>query len=138
MIEDVNGELVPAEKPAQPRALARDRYVVETSDLTPVVRGFVSTWKQSRPSDAARFRSGEASLTASAGSTFVGPYDWLSQESGVDRETLRNIARGPSRRRFTSFAEAEAILVTALERPDLLARVVVVERATLTGDGATR
>lgn len=116
MIEDVDGVLV--EAPAEPRLLAHDCYVVATADLSPIVRGFVDDWNRRRPSDGGKLTRGRARRRRA---TMYGAYAWLAQESGLPVETLKNIARGPSRRRWTPLQEAEAIVVAALERPDLIA-----------------
>lgn len=113
MIEDVDGVLVPAG-----RVAARDCFVVATAELSPVVRAFVSDWNRRRPADGGKVTAGRVRRRRA---TFVGAYAWLEQESGVPESTLRDVYRGPARRRWTPLVEADAI-VTALGRPDLLAQ----------------
>ena len=122
MIEDVDGVMVPA--PEQHAVVAHDCLVVETDALSSVVSSFVADWQRRRPSTASQFTTGRRRATASS---FIGPYDWLAQESGLTADRLRDIKRGSARRRYTPLREAEAIVVQALERPEML-----------TGSGALR
>lgn len=112
MIEDVDGVMVPRPSPL----MARDCFVVATSELSPVVRAFVTDWNRRRPSDGGKVTVGRVRRQRA---TFVGAYSWLAQESGVSEATIRDVHRGEARRRWTPLAEADAI-VTALGRPDLL------------------
>lgn len=113
MIEDVDGVMVPAVSPVA----ARDCFVVDTGELQPLVRAFVAAWGRQRPSDGGMVTTGRARRRTA---TFVSAYTWLEQESRVPQSRLRDIYRGPARRRWTPLAEADAI-VTALGRPELLA-----------------
>lgn len=126
MIEDVDGELVPAGS----RVAARDCFVVDTGDLQPVVRAFVAAWGRQRPSDGGKVTAGRQRRRTA---TFVSAYSWLEQESGVPQSRLRDVYRGPARRRWTPLAEADAI-VTALGRPDLLTS----DAGALVASGAIR
>lgn len=114
MIEDVDGVMVAA--PADPK-LAHDCYVVQTDELAPVVREFVSRWSRSRPSDSGQPIVGQKLSRRPA--TFVTANDWLAQETGLPRHTIQAIQRGSRRRRYTSLAEADAI-VTAIGVPHLI------------------
>lgn len=126
MIEDVDGVMVPA-----PKLRAHDCYVVATDDLAPVVRGFVSTWNRTRPNDSGQPLPGQRRRRSSS---FVSAVDWLAQETGLPRTTLKDIQRGSRRRRYTPLAEADAI-VTALGRPDLIAPAAATS-ASLVASGA--
>lgn len=128
MIEDVDGTMVPADAPVA----ARDCFVVATAELSPLVRTFVSDWNRGRPPDGGKVTAGRQRRRRA---TFVGAYAWLEQESGVVQSTLRDIYRGPARRRWTPLQEADAI-VTAIGRPDLISSPAA--PASLVASGAIR
>lgn len=74
---------------------------------------FFATWNRDRPPTGGRF-AGRGSTTDV---TPIRAAAWLSAESNVSESTIRNIV--DERYRMTSLRIAEALVVDALERPDL-------------------
>jgi hypothetical protein len=101
----------------------RDDLVVETAPLASLLREFVAAWGRERPPRrSGRFGDGGARSR----SQFVSPVSWLAAESGLSVPVVENVVR--ARSPVTPLRTADALLVGALERPDLLAALEVRRR----------
>jgi hypothetical protein len=87
-----------------------DGCLVPTGPLAEILEAFLNRWKRDRPPTAGQFSS------SSTVSPILG-IQWLSAESGVSESTIQNIV--DRRYRGTELRIAEALVVGALERPDL-------------------
>jgi hypothetical protein len=89
-----------------------DGCLVPTEPLAHLVRGWVSDWNRDRPQTAGQFHADDDENLSPVRATA-----WLSENSGVPEATISRIMG--RRSRMTELRIAEALVVGALERPDL-------------------
>jgi len=85
--------------------------VVLTKELAPVLRAWVVRWMASYP------RGQNIGHNGGGGHEFLGPLEWLHQESGVRPRQISRIKN--EEQRFTSLTQAEALLM-AISREHML------------------
>lgn len=95
--------------PPQLRTGHRDPCVVDTAPLSSLVQSFVEGWLEKRPS-LGGMKHGRGYLLAKGMVEPVGPYEWLSAETGLSQSRLRAVRAG--RYPTTELRVADAIVAS--------------------------
>jgi hypothetical protein len=115
-VSTTDDDLIPSNPTSRPPPAGRGRRVGEaevvlTSQIAPVLRRWMEVWKANYPTGTV---NGQHS---GGGNDFVGPLEWLSQESGIAKRQISRIRA--EEQHVTSLSHAEALLM-AMDREYML------------------